>query len=345
LGDLVTTTSRIFIVGRTGLGKTMFGLAMACGIASGAGFLHWRSTRRGKVLLIDGEMPGELIKSRAIDALRRVRMPPHPDNLLIYSRDIEEEIGRRIPSLGTLAPLNTTEGMRFVLALIDAIGGVDVVIFDNVMSLVAGDQKDEVPWSETLPLVDALTARRIGQVWLDHTGHDSSRQYGSATKAWRFDAVGQMTPLPDDQRQPGEMAFNLSFEPPHGKARRRTPDNSADFETCIMRLRDDQWTSEAAGTQRQHVTPKAKLFHDAMLYVLASGDAVGPGKVSRASWMSECVRRSLIEPPEVGDTGKDRARKAQPFRKAAMDLQAAHWIAADGDTFADLTRRYPTGIQ
>ena len=166
LGDLVTTTSRTFIVGRTGLGKTMFGLAIACGIASGAGFLHSRSTRPARVLVIDGEMPGELIKARAIDALRRVRMPPRPNNLLIYSRDMEEEISRRIPSLGTLAPLNTAEGMRFVLALIDAVGGVDVVIFDNVMSLVAGDQKDEVPWSETLPLVDALTAGRIGQVWL-----------------------------------------------------------------------------------------------------------------------------------------------------------------------------------
>src|SRR4029077_12619441 len=80
------------------------------------------------------------------------------------------------------------------------------------------------PWNETLPLVGNLTARRIGQVWLDHTGHNTERQYGSSTKAWRFDAVGVMTPLPDDQRGRHEVAFTLSFEYP-GKARRRTPDN------------------------------------------------------------------------------------------------------------------------
>jgi hypothetical protein len=53
------------------------------------------------------------------------------------------------------------------------------------MFLIAGDQKDEVPWSETLPLVDKLTRLKIGQVWLDHTDHNTDRQYGSSTKAWR----------------------------------------------------------------------------------------------------------------------------------------------------------------
>jgi hypothetical protein len=33
LGDLITRTSRTFIVGRTGLGKTMFGVALATSVA------------------------------------------------------------------------------------------------------------------------------------------------------------------------------------------------------------------------------------------------------------------------------------------------------------------------
>ena len=244
LGDLLTKTSRMFLVGRTGLGKTMLGLGIACGIAAGTGFLHWRSARPARVLYIDGEMPGELIKARCIDALRRAGAPPPPGNLVIYARDMEEEIARQFPTLGTFAPLNTEAGQIFVHALISQISDVDVVIFDNVMSLVAGDQKDEVPWSETLPLVSSLTAAKIGQIWLDHTGHAIDRQYGSATKGWRFDTIGQMAPLPDDQRQPHELAFTLSFEPP-GKARRRTPDNWRDFETTTIRLKDDRWTSDA----------------------------------------------------------------------------------------------------
>ena len=192
------------------------------------------------MLLIDGEMPGELIKARRVDALRRADRPPPPGNLVIYSSELEEQIARICPSLGKLAPLNTEDGQNFVLALIDALGGVDVVIFDNVMSLVAGDQKDEVPWSDTRPLVQSLTTRRVGQVWLDHTGHNTDRQYGSATKAWRFDTVGLMIPLEAGESASGELAFTLSFERP-GKARRRTPDRWADFETCRIRLRDDRW--------------------------------------------------------------------------------------------------------
>jgi hypothetical protein len=243
LGDLITTTSRTFIVGRTGLGKTMFGFALGIGLANGTGFLHWRSARPARVLIIDGEMPGELIKARSIDALRRASVPPNPGFLTIYSRDMEDEIAHAFPMLGTLAPLNTEAGQNFVRSLIDVLGGVDVVIFDNVMSLVAGDMKDEIPWSETLPLVTNLTAKRIGQVWLDHTGHATDRQYGSATKAWRFDAVGLMTPLAEGQLEHGAVGFSLSFEPP-GKARRRTPDNWSDFETCTIRLHEDQWTSD-----------------------------------------------------------------------------------------------------
>jgi hypothetical protein len=342
LGDLVTPTTRMFLVGRTGLGKTMLALALATGMASGTGFLHWRSARPAKVLIIDGEMPAELIKSRSIDALRRVSLPPKPGFLTIYSRDMEEEIGRRFPMLGTLAPLNTEAGQNFVHALIDALGGIDAIILDNVMSLVAGDQKDEIPWSETLPLVASLTDRRIGQIWLDHTGHNSDRQYGSSTKGWRFDAIGCMTPVPDDQREHGEVAFNLSFDHP-GKARRRTPDNWHEFDTCTIRLRDDVWTSTAAGhAARRKVSPKAELFHKALLDALAAGHGPALGRASRADWVAECVRRNLIEPTDATDTHRDRSSKLAQFRKIVSDLQSAGWIGADGDTFIDLTRPYGT---
>ena len=46
------------------------------------------------------------------------------------------------PTLPPFAPLNTLPGRKFLLALMTELGGVDLVIFDNVMSLIAGDQKD-----------------------------------------------------------------------------------------------------------------------------------------------------------------------------------------------------------
>jgi len=335
LGDVITSASRVFLVGTTGLGKTLLAYAMAAGMATGHGFLGWRCDAPARVLIIDGEMPSGLIKSRVADVLRRSGPIPR-GNLAIYSRDRAEEFARVFPRLGMMEPLNTDAGRAFVLDLVDAIGGVDIVVFDNVMSLIAGDQKDEVPWSETLALVSALTTRGIAQVWLDHTGHNSTRQYGSSTKAWRFDAVGVMTPIEGESGIGSGVAFKLSFEPP-GKARRRTPDNWQDFKAATIRLEDDQWTSDVAKSPMAKINARNKLFHSALLDALARGQTVAPGRISRAAWMAECVRRNVIQGNEAGDTGKDRDRKAAPFRKAVAELLSAGWIGADGDIFTNLS--------
>ena len=242
LGDLVTTTSRTFIVGPTGSGKSLAALGLAVGMASGSGFLHWPSHRPARVLLIDGEMPAELIKSRAIDALRRAAAAPKPCHLAIFSQDDAHNFAKRFPALGRMEPLNTEAGRNFVLALIAALGGVDVVIFDSVPSLVAGNQPSGASWSDTMPLVRALTERRIGQIWTDNTGHATDRQYGSSTKALGFESVGMMAALPDGQREPGSVGFTLSFDGA-GKAHRRTPENWQDFQTVAIRLANDVWTS------------------------------------------------------------------------------------------------------
>jgi AAA domain len=338
LGDLVTTTTRMFLVGRTGLGKTLLALALATGMANGEGFMHWRSSRRARVLVIDGEMPGELIRQRAVEALRRAGMPPPPGGLMIYARDMEDAFAERFPAIGRMPPLNMEAGHNWVLALIAALGGVDVVIFDNVMSLIGGDQKDEVPWTETLPLVQSLTGKRIGQIWLDHTGHNQDRQYGSSTKAWRFDAVGIMAPLPDDQAQRGEVAFTLSFDHP-GKARRRTPANWQDFETVTIRLLDDRWTSEAASKVSAAVrglSPTAAQFHKALLDALAAADT--PGKTTRTAWYAECVRTGLATAIEVEDDHRAKEAKRFRFRKYVTELRTAGLIGVDGEAVTDLRR-------
>lgn len=243
LGDLITDTSRVFIVGGTGLGKTQIAHAMAAGIATGEGFLHWRCDRPARVLLIDGEMSRSLIKDRIGSAIRRATAAVPSGNLAVYALDRSEDFAKQFPGLGLFEPLNTTPGHDFIKRLIGT-AKPDVVIFDNVMSLITGDQKDEVPWSETLPLVAWITARGIGQVWLDHTGHDRSRQYGSATKAWRFDAVGIMGLPANAEPAPGETVFCLSFDAP-GKARRRAPSNWQDFAPHVISLKDDRWTAQA----------------------------------------------------------------------------------------------------
>lgn len=343
LGDVLTTTSRMFLIGRTGLGKTQMGFAIGCGMASGEGFLHWRCARPARVLVIDGEMPSELIKARSIDAVRRGGKPPIPGNLIIFNRDLEDEIAKLFPSVGPILPLNTEAGQKWLLALIDALGGVDVVIFDNVMSLVVGSQKDEVVWSETMPLIHSLTGRRIGQIWLDDTGWNTDRQYGSSTKPWHFDAAGVMTALPADQRAPHEVAFTLSFDDP-GKCRRRTPLNWADFETCIIRLKDDRWTSEPVnkaptGHKLDHVPPSREPFYDAVVSAIVKSD-LGPGRTTLETWEAECVRRGLIEPQPDAEDYKQRHSRFTLFRTAKAALLGAKWIAVEEKVVIDLKGRW-----
>jgi hypothetical protein len=335
LGNLITPSVRMFLVGRTGLGKTLIAYGMAAGMASGQGFLHWRSERPSRWLIIDGEMPTALIKKRATDLIRRAGDIP-AGHLTIYSADRAEEFAHMAPGLGIIEPLNTEGGQRFVLKLASIVKA-DGIIFDNVMSLVPGDQKDEIPWSQTLPLVTELSKQKIGQVYLDHTGHNTDRQYGSATKAWRFDTVGLMTPLTDDRREHGEVAFTLSFDPP-GKARRRTPENWSDFDTTIIRLTNDRWTSEPlTGTHTAaKLSPTGRLWYKALLDALSRTDT--PGRTTRIAWYGEAARTDLAPKLSDDDSKIQRDRKLARLRKYGAELRSAGLIGIDGEMVSDLRK-------
>jgi len=340
LGDFITSSSRAFLVGSTGIGKTMLIYGMVGGMASGNGFLHWSCDGPSKWLIIDGEMPKVLLKSRSADMLRRGAsklIPPH--GVTIYAREREDDFAKAFPHLGRMPALNTEAGLSFVIDLITAIGGVDGVALDNVMSLAPGDQKDEMTWAGCIPLVEYLSRNGIAQIWGDHTGHNSIRQYGSSTKSWRMDAVAVITPLTEDQAPSADhLAFKMSFESP-GKARRRTPDNWHDFEACTIRLRGDRWTSEvtgrATGKATAKISPQCRQFHRSLIDALAITHT--PGRTSRSAWLSECIRTGLVEADATGDTVAARRSKGAKFRKYLSELRAVGMIGIDGETVSDLS--------
>jgi hypothetical protein len=324
LGDLITPSSRVFLVGRTGLGKTLLAHGMAGGMASGQGFLHWRAERPSRWLIIDGEMPTALLKARSIDVQRRLGVEIPPGQLLIYGLDRAEEFAHLFPGLGVLQPLNTEAGQQFVMKLANALS-VEGIMFDNVMSLIEGDQKDEVPWSQTLPLVSELSKAKIAQVYLDHTGHNSERQYGTATKGWRMDTIGIMTSVTEQGR---EVAFTLSFDYP-GKARRRVPENWHDFDPTIIRLQQDRWTSEKAERQDDKISPQGRLWYDALKNALC--DSQTPGRTTRTAWFACAVRADLVEAITEKDTQAKIEAKRARLRKYVTELRLANIIGINGE--------------
>jgi AAA domain len=308
MGDWLTTTTRGLLVAPTGLGKTNFAMALGMHIAAGTDFLHWRARRPSRVLYIDGEMSRRLLRQRIADAVRRLGEKPSGFHAFSHE-DIE-----------VFPPLNTQGGQACVDGLIKVIGGVDFVVFDAIMCLLAGDMKDGESWAQVMPWVRSLTKQKIGQLWVHHTGHDESRSYGDKTKEWQLDTVLHMDPV---ENADTDVNFNLEFR----KARERTPATRADFQTTRIALLGDTWRSDVAGGARKgHISPVGLKFLSALQNVLAGGAELHAGRRSTtlALWRGECVRMGLIDP--------DKPKSASAlFSKHRRELIAENHVVCDNE--------------
>ena len=308
LGEWLTTTSRTIMSAATGIGKTNFGLAFAAHAAAGVDFLHWRAHRSCRVLFVDGEMSRGLLKLRVGDAVRRLRAVP--DGLYLLSHEDFEDF----------RPLNTPEGVAFISRIIQDIGGIDLAVFDNIMSLTVGNQKDPDAWAATEPLVKQLTKSAIGQVWIDHTGHDTNRGYGSNTKTWRMDTVIHLTEV---KRAGTDVSFSLEFR----KARGRTPETRRDFEDVTIALVNDEWTSSASAGHRGKASPLGARFLESLRDAMTAGPTTTFQKwnaIKDEYWRAECVTRGLIDPSKP-----DSARTL--FNKHKRELIGHNLISCNND--------------
>jgi hypothetical protein len=302
LGEWLTTTSRVYMSADTGLGKTSLSLAIAVHCGAGLDFLHWHCHRQARVLFIDGEMSRRLLKRRIREAATRLGVKPL-GALFLSREDIEN-----------FPPLNSPTGLAFLLQFLASIGSADLIIFDNVMALLEGDQKDEVSWNAVLPLVSELTKRGIGQIWIDHTGHDATRGYGSKTKQWRMDTVIHLTAV---ERADTDISFALEFR----KARERTPETRADFEDVTISLIDDQWAAEGGKHPKGKPSSQELSVLGVFDELVCSSNLVtqrGRRAVHSEVWKDESLRRGLL-------TGE------AAFRSCRSRLAQKYLIECDGE--------------
>jgi hypothetical protein len=308
MGEWLTTTTRVLLNAPTGLGKTNFALALAAHIAAGVAFLHWSAHRPARVLFIDGEMSRRLLKRRAQDVCRRCGLVP--ENLFLLSHeDIEG-----------FQPLNTPAGKAFIEQVIKKLGGIDLVIFDNVMALTAGNKSEEDGWGLVLPLITALTKAGTGQIWIHHTGHDKSRGYGTSTREWRMDTVIHLT---EHRRADTDVSFTLEFQ----KARERTPETRRDFEDVTIALVNDEWAVEAPAIAAPgHLSPLGQKFLDALHNALAGETTTqryGRRAVTLELWKAECFKIGIL------DRDKTPKQIGSVWSKYRLELIAANRVACD----------------
>jgi len=112
--------------------------------------------------------------------------------------------------------------------------------------------REEESWSEALPWIKSLTRRRIGQLWIHHTGINEARGYGTDTKNWQFDTVILMERNHGSQ---ADISFNLKFQ----KARRRTPATRQYYDPVSIELVDNEWRSSEAVGGTVKLPPREKL--------------------------------------------------------------------------------------
>jgi hypothetical protein len=283
LGEVICASTRMLLGGPTGVGKTHLAMAVAGAIATGRGFLHWLGPARPlTALYIDGEMARDLMQDRVRDLHRRMGKPDFSHFHVLSREDFPAMQG-----------LNTPEGQEFILAMVERINP-GVVFLDNRMSLTVGDMKDEITWTDTMPLCLALTRRKTAQVWIDHTGYDGSHIYGSSVKEWQMDVVALLEAGPE---QPDiDVSIKLRFT----KARRRRQETREDFTSGKITLSKDEWSwaPDEPGIARKTskgrpMSDETELLRRAIL-TLASDKDVGLTTVQSNMQPVRAVRWSVL---------------------------------------------------
>ena len=176
-------------------------------------------------MYLDGELPAETLKERMELLAER-----YGDDVGLYgyNRDVLNDGD---------APLNALEGEVWLMR---EIGDVkpDLIIFDFIMCLLTGSMAEEE--LVVKEMVRKISKRRIAQIWLHHTGHDTSKAFGTKTREWEMDTVIGMTK--DTQN---DEHIQMEFK----KARLRTPKTREQFASLKIACDDGGWTIIGGGPE------------------------------------------------------------------------------------------------
>jgi hypothetical protein len=313
LANVIVSGGKVMFGGKTGSGKSHFAEAVAGALATGRSFLHWPAPKQPiSVLYVDGEMANTLVQQRLRDLHRRMGQPQTNMLHFLCRHDFPD-----------MEALDTPGGRAFVLHHVD-LWKPRLIVLDSRMCLLQGELTKAETWQRTMPLLHEVTRRGIAQMWIEHMGIATDRLYGDSSKEWLMDAVGLFDDATEQEKKKAgtDLLFRLTFK----KARRRTPENRADFQPVTISLRADAWHwAPDGGKPSGKVSPSRQIFYDALRNIVAANHATTEGK-----WLAECIRLGLVEPAEEGETSAQRGNRLRPFRRAKSELATQKLICVDG---------------
>jgi hypothetical protein len=190
----------------------------------------------------------------------------------------------------------------------------DLVVFDNIMSLIIGKMVDEEAWLDVIPLLKWLTDTAVGQLWIHHTGYNKEHGFGTSTREWMMDTVALMTEV---KRPDADISFTLEFL----KARERTSENRGDFDNVTIALVNDEWTCSAAMNKPRKISPLGTKFLAALKDALASSNTTTFQRwraVTLDQWWAECKVQNLID----GENPKTDSAMRSKYKKELIGANA-----------------------
>jgi len=197
---LVSDQSIVQIVGASGVGKTMFGLAIAGAIATANGLLGMTSVGGARpILYVEGELPGSDIQIRINGMLEKIERKCKPENFNVSSLQQQLAINDK-----GFTPIQTEQGLieieNAILEIKKITGKMPVVFIDNISCLASGlKENDADAWS---PIINKFVKwKNMGSTifYFHHLnkGNDSS---GSTMQHRTIDMVIRMR-KPDNKQK------------------------------------------------------------------------------------------------------------------------------------------------
>src|SRR6266508_1177128 len=148
-----------------GTGKTHVALGIAHAVATGGKFLNWRAPSARRVLLVDGEMPAADLRDRLRTIVAGTGVATAPGMLKVLAGDLLEN------GIGNLA---RPELQRKLERCLD---GVELLILDNLASLIAGQhESDADSWTTMQQWLLRLRRRGISVLIVHHAGKNGDQR-------------------------------------------------------------------------------------------------------------------------------------------------------------------------
>jgi putative DNA primase/helicase len=160
-----------------GIGKTYLAISIACAVAAGVSLLRWVAEKPRRVLYVDGEMPLVSLQERLAGTLSGMECDVLESGQLAF---LPQDFYR-----DGLPDLTSPKGQALIKQYAK---GYDLVVFDNLSSLVRLAENEADAWQPMQDLVLWLRRQGISTLIVHHAGKGGG-QRGTSRREDVMDSV------------------------------------------------------------------------------------------------------------------------------------------------------------